>query len=174
MVGLISTCHDAVLCPSSFKPGTSRIEVASVTASLTCSVVDRWCHLPLCPLCLPLLSHRVRFKPLRLSCLALTARGLSLRFHEAPEDRAAACSPMSHRAPVGTELVSYLVAVFRESRVATVSFKSAPPSVRVEQLCCRWRLVVKFDRGTIVKHRIHSQLNWAILLCDVIPDRKPE
>jgi hypothetical protein len=28
--------------------------------------------------------------------------------------------------------------------------------------------------GVVVKGAIHSQLNWAILLCDVIPDGKTE
>ena len=141
-----SDCHDTVLCRSSFEPGTSRIEVASVTDSLTCSVVDKWCHLlPSCRLCLPLLLHRARFNPLRLSCIWWQPGGCHSVSMQVTEDRTAASSPVSHRAPLGTELVSYLVAVFTEWRVATDSFvKLAPlsvrPSVRVEQICCRWTI----------------------------------
>ena len=73
---------------------------------------------------------------------------MSLRFDEVSVDRRAASSPKSDRVAVGTELVSYLVTMFTESRVTTVSFvKSAPSSVRLRRTAAAGRKVMKFDSG---------------------------
>jgi hypothetical protein len=159
VVGLISNCHDTVFVPVVIRTGylQNRSRKRYRFANLLCC--GQMMPPAPCQICLHLLSHRGRFNPLRLSCIGLTARGLSLRLRDVAEDRTAVCSPTSHRAPVGTELISYLVAVFTESRVATVIFvMSAPPSVR-PSAGAAGRLVVKFDSGHFVKRPVDCQLN---------------
>ena len=129
MVGLISTCHDTIfVCPHS-----NRVLPESKSEALQLrQLAVLWTNDPTCPphprrLCFPLLSHRERFNPLRVSCIALTARGLSLHFHEVTEDRTAACSPMSHRAPVGAELVSSLCSCVHRAASSDCQFRQVGP-----------------------------------------------